>query len=289
MQNSLEYFLFLIFQYLVKFLGLNASRRFSIIIALFFFYIIPIRKKTVFENLTIAFPEYSKKKIKKIAFGSYKSFAIALVEILYMPNMSRDDIEKMVKCSNMNLIVEKYNQKKGLILLSAHFGNWEYIAASLSARINIPFTVVVKSQRNPFVTNWLNKTRTLWINKVVSLGVSIRQIYKELKEKNIVAMVADQRGPSNGTRVNFFGRKVSVYPGPAQLSLKTGAPILYGIPVRQSDYSYEAVLYEISTENLSGTEEEKITELSQRHTSYLEEVMRKHPEQWLWMHKRWKY
>lgn len=289
MQNSLEYFLFLIFQYLVKFLGLNASRRFSIIIALFFFYIIPIRKKTVFENLTLAFPEYSKKKIKKIAFGSYKSFAIALVEILYMPNMSRDDIEKMVKCSNMNLIVEKYNQKKGLILLSAHFGNWEYIAASLSARINIPFTVVVKSQRNPFVTNWLNKTRTLWINKVVSLGVSIRQIYKELKEKNIVAMVADQRGPSNGTRVNFFGRKVSVYPGPAQLSLKTGAPILYGIPVRQSDYSYEAVLYEISTENLSGTEEEKITELSQRHTSYLEEVMRKHPEQWLWMHKRWKY
>lgn len=289
MQNVLEYFLFLVFEYFVKLLGLNASRRFSIIIALFFFYIVPIRKKTVFENLRFAFPEYSKKKIKEIAFGSYKSFAIALVEILYMPNMSRNEIEKMVNCGNLNLIIEKYNEKKGLILLSAHFGNWEYIAASISSQINIPFAVVVKSQRNPFVTDWLNKVRTLWINKVVPLGVSIRQVYKELKEKNIIAMVADQRGPSDGVKVNFFGREVSAYPGPALLSLKTGAPILYGIPVRQPDFSYKTVMHEISTENLHGSEEEQVIELSQRHTSYLEEIMRKNPEQWLWMHKRWKY
>ena len=126
-------------------------------------------------------------------------------------------------------------------------------------------------------------------NEVISLGISIRQIYKELKEKNIVAMVADQRGPSDGIRVNFFGRKVSIYPGPAVLSLKPDAPILYGITVRQKDFSYKTFMYEVDRNKLPEEEDAKIVELSQRHASYLEETIRKNPEQWLWMHKLWKY
>lgn len=289
MQNKLEYAIFLSFALMVKILGLNLSRRFSFFLAAFFYYFVPIRKKTVFENLTMAFPNYSKKKIKKIAFGSYRSFCITLVEILYMPNMSKEEIIESVKCSNPDLIVEKYKENNGVILLSAHFGNWEYIACSMSAVIDIPFTVITKPQRNPYVTKWLDTVRIRWGNKIVSLGISIRQVYKELKQKNIVAMVADQRGPSDGTRVDFFGRKASVYPGPAILSLKTKAPILYGIAIRQPDYSYKATMVEISQDNLPEKEEDKVTEISRRHTAYLEEVMRKHPEQWFWMHKRWKY
>jgi KDO2-lipid IV(A) lauroyltransferase len=178
---------------------------------------------------------------------------------------------------------------KGVILLSAHFGNWEYVAASASLQVDLPFHVVVKPQRNPYVTNWLNKMRTKWNNKVISLGISIREIYKNLKEKNLIAMVADQRGPYEGIRVNFFGIKTAVYSGTAALALKTKAPIIYGITVRQPDYSYNVVLEEISMENLPENEEDRIIELSQRHTSYLEKFIRQYPEQWLWMHKRWKY
>lgn len=289
MKNVIEYILFLLLSSLTGLLGLKLSRKFSYLIAFLFYYVIPVRKKTVLGNLQSAFPDYSKGKIKRIAFGSYKSFAIALVEILYMPYLNRGKIEKMVYCPNKELIIKRFNEKNGLILLSAHFGNWEFGATSISAQLNIPFKVVIKSQRNPYVTKWLNRVRTKWLNDVVTLGVSIRQIFKELKEKNIVAMVADQRGPKEGIRVNFFGRKVSIYPGPALLSLKTNAPIIYGINVRQTDFSYRTDLVEISKNDLPENEDEKIVELTQRHTAHLENTIREYPEQWLWMHKLWKY
>jgi Kdo2-lipid IVA lauroyltransferase/acyltransferase len=289
MKNIIEYILFLGLSCFTGLIGLSLSRKFSFCIAFLFFYFIPIRKKTVLENLTYAFPEYSKDKIRKIAFDSYKSFSISLVEILYMPFLKKNKMESMVQCANADLILRKFHEKNGVILLSAHYGNWEYIAASIGIQIGIPFKVVVKPQRNPYVTKWLNKVRTKWKNEVVSLGISIRQIYKVLKEKNIVAMVADQRGPAEGIRVNFFGRKVSIYPGPVILSLKTNAPIIYGINVRQPGYVYKTYMYEIDKSNLPENEEEKIIELSQRHTSYLEKVIRENPEQWLWMHKLWKY
>ena len=289
MKNYLEYSLFLILAGIVRLLGLKISRRLSILIAFMFYYIVPIRKKVTLKNLRKAFPEYSESQIKNIAFGSYKSFSITLVEMLFIPFMTREQIENAIYCENAELVKKYYERNNGLIVLSGHFGNWEYIALSVSAKINIPFHVVVKSQRNPFVNAYLNRGRTRWINKIVPLGASIRKIYAELKAKNIVAMVADQRGPQEGMRVNFFGQQSSIYPGPAMLAIKTGAPILFGLTIRQPDYSYNAQISEISTENLPVDEEKQIQEVSQRHMAYLESVIRKHPEQWLWMHNIWKY
>lgn len=241
------------------------------------------------ENLTYSFPEYSKKKIKNIAFNCYKSFSITLIELLAIPWLSREQMKEMVQCRNSELIVTRYNEKKGVILLSAHFGNWEYIALSVSLQIEIPFYVVVKPQRNPYVTKWLENARTKWINKIIPSGISIRQVYKELLEKNIVAMVADQRGPREGVKLDFMGRPAYFFTGPAMLALKTGAPILYSIPVRQKDYSYKAEVYEVSKENLPEDEIEKVIELTKRQKEYLENFIRQYPEQWFWMHKRWKY
>ncbi len=289
MKNRIEYFLFLLFSLTFRFLGLNTSRKLSGLLAVIFYYFIPIRKKTVLENLTNAFPEYDKKKIRSIAYNTYKSFLTAFIEILYLPKISRQELEAAVNCPNKDLIETKFNEEKGVILLSAHFGNWEYVAASVALQLDLPFSVVVKPQRNPYVSDWMNNVRTRWNNDIVSLGLSIRKTYQTLKEKKIVAMVADQRGPQESIKVEFFGRKVSVHVGPAVLALKTGAPILCGISVRQKDYSYKIVMHEISKDNLPEDDEEKIIELSQRHTSYLESFIREYPEQWLWMHKRWKH
>lgn len=289
MKNRLEYILFVSFSLMFKLLGMKLSRKFSFIIAAIFYYLIPVRKKTVLDNLANAFPDYGNKKIKQIAFGNYRSFAITIAEILSMPWMSRSDIEMQVNCINKQIIFERFNEGKGLILLSAHFGNWEFVAASVAAQLAIPFTVVVKPQRNPLVTGWMNKARTMWNNKTVTPGISIRQIYKALIDKEIVAMVADQRGPEESIKVNFFGRSVSVHTGPAILAVKTGAPILYGICIRQKNYSYETEIYEIPVNDAGGTLEERVATISQHHMSYLESFIRKYPEQWLWMHKRWKH
>ncbi len=289
MKNRIEYLLFLLFQATFSLLGLNISRKFAGILAFIFYYFIPIRKKTVIQNLKKAFPEYDRKKIKNIAFSTYKSFLTAFIEILYLPKMSGEKLKSAVNCPNKHLIEEKFKEGKGVILLSAHFGNWEYVAASVALQLNLPFSVVVKPQRNPFVSDWMNKVRTLWNNEIVTLGLSIRKTYQTLKEKKIVAMVADQRGPQESIKINFFGRQVSVHVGPAVLALKTGAPIIYGIPVRQRDFTYETILHEINQDNLPEDNDEKIKVLSQRHTDYLESFIKKYPEQWLWMHKRWKH
>lgn len=289
MKNRIEYILFILFSWCFGLIGLKLSRKFATILALLFFYLIPIRKKVVFNNLKIAFPENDINTNKKLAFRIYISFAITLVEIMCLPFLSKEELTNAIVCSNPEMIVNKFNEGRGVILLSSHFGNWEYIAISVAVQIQLPFSVVVKPLRNPLVYDWMNRVRTKFGNEVVPLGLSIRKTYQTLKEKKIIAMVADQRGPAEGVRVDFFGKKVSVYSGPAALALKTGAPLICGIAVRDKNYKYKTELVEISTDNLPESEEEKILAISQRYTSYLEKVIREHPEQWLWMHKRWKY
>lgn len=289
MKNILEYILFISLSYFFRIIGLKLSRKFSSIIAFLFYYFIPIRKDVVFDNLKHAFPDFSQEKINNVAYGCYKSFCITLVEILYMPWLSEDQLKKIVICNNSNLIVEKHKEGNGVILLSAHLGNWEYLATSVAVQINQKFYVVVKSQRNPYVNSWMNKVRTRWTNDIVPLGVSIRNIFSVLLKKGIVAMVADQRGPKEGIKVEFFGRMTSVYTGPAVLSLKTNTPLILGISVRQKDFNYKVDLVEIDRNNLPEDHDEKIKVLSGRMIKMLEDVIRENPEQWLWMHKRWKH
>lgn len=289
MKNKIEYILFFAFSILFRILGLYLSRRCAVIITFIFYYFIPIRKDVTINNLKNAFPDLNEKQIKKIAFGTYKSFAITLVEILLIPSLKKERMINAVKCTSHEVILNNLNKEKGLILLSAHFGNWEYIAISVALQINKKFTVVIKPLRNNLVSDWMIRARTKWNNEVVSLGVSIRQIYNVLKEKNIVAMVADQRGPEESIKIEFFNRKTSVLIGPAALALKTGAPIVYGIAIRQKDYSYIANIVEINTDDLPDNYDDKIIEISRRHMKHLESIIRQYPEQWLWMHNRWRH
>ena len=289
MQNKIEYFLFISFSYFFKLIGLKLTRKFSIFIAFFFYYIIPIRKQTVFDNLKYAFPDFDTKTIKKISFENYKSFALTFTEIMFIPFISRQMLIDQVECENLE-IVNNYH-KKGIpvILLTAHFGNWEFMAASTGVQVGFPLYVVIKNQRNPYVTDWLKSSRTKFGNEVIPLGVQIRNVYEELKEKQIIVMAADQRGDENGLRVNMFNRKTAVFPGPASLALRTNSKLILSIPIRQKNNSYKIIFNELSLKNLPEDEESKKIEICQRYISYLENIIREHPEQWLWMHKRWKH
>lgn len=243
----------------------------------------------MFDNLKHAFPELSEKEIKKIAYGSYKNFAITLVEILYLPRVNKELVKNVVKINNLELVERKEKEKNGVILLTAHLGNWEYSGISAGLNLNKNISVVAKSQRNPYVNSWMNKYRTRLVNEVVPLGISIRNVYTVLLRKGIIALVADQRGPEDSIKLDFFGRKTSVYTGPAILSLKMNSPIIYGVAVRQPDYSYRLDFTEISREDLPDEYEAKVKVLSERLLMNLEQSILEHPDQWLWMHKRWKH
>ena len=274
---------------LCRLIGIRNSRKMAKMLAVLFFNLIPIRKDVVLDNLSKAFPEKSGEELKKIAFGTFHSFFITLVEILYLPWTSEEQLRQWVKFHNLEIIDKKYSENNGLIVLSAHFGNWEYCAIAGGLQTNKKFSVIVKPQRNNLVNDWMNNVRTKWNNEVVPLGVSIRNVYAVLMKKEIVAMVADQRGPEESIKLDFFGRKTSVHAGPAVLSLKMNSPLIYGIAVRQPDYTYKIILEEISREGLSLNYEDSVAELSKRMLEYLESYIRRYPEQWFWMHKRWKH
>jgi KDO2-lipid IV(A) lauroyltransferase len=211
------------------------------------------------------------------------------MEILYLPKITKEQILKTFSINNLDPIRKKIEEKNGLILLTAHFGNWEYFAITTGLLLNKKLSVIVKPQRNPYVNNWMNKVRTQWTNEVVPLGISIRNVYSVLLNKGMIGIVADQRGPEESIKLDFFGRKTSVYTGPAVLSLKTNSPIFYGVAVRQPDYSYRVDFIELNREGLPDDQEGKVKVISERMLKHLEDTIRQHPDQWLWMHKRWKH
>jgi Kdo2-lipid IVA lauroyltransferase/acyltransferase len=289
MQNKLEYVLFIGFSYLTKFLGLNLSRKFASGLAYFFYFLIPIRKKVALENISKAFPDYSKKRVRQIALGTYKSFSITIMETLYIPHISKKEMTESVKFLNKEILLKETKGKKGTVILTAHFGNWEYLVASLSLQMGMPFSILIKVQRNPYVTDFMDKARTKWSNEVIPLGTAVRKVFKALNENRIVCMAADQRGNVEGIRIKFLGIMSAVYTGPAVFAVKTGADIVFAISVRQPDYSYKVELTELTLNDLPEAYDAKIEEICRRYLNFLEIFIRKYPEQWLWLHKRWKH
>ena len=288
MKNRLEYIAFAVLAFLFQTFGLKFSRKLSSPLALFFYFLVPIRKDVVIKNLTFVFSDLREKEIKRLAYKNYKSFMIFFIEMLCLPKLSKDQIMAMIFKEDVQILVEKRNEKKGVILLTAHFGNWEVAALAASYNLNLRFNVVAKSLRNNLVDDWINKMRTSGINEVINMH-NIRKSLEVLKNNEILAILGDQRGPQEGIKIKFFGKETSVFTGPAAFAVKTGAPIVYMIIVRQPDYKYKIYAQEISLNNLPNNEEDQIVELTKRHMALLEEYIRKYPEQWFWMHNRWKH
>ncbi len=290
LKNKFEFFAFDLLSKSLNFLGLERSRKFAKGLGYIFFYLIPLRKKTVIENLKIAFPEFTNSQIQKTALKTYQNFAIIFCEMLLLPEMSFQQLNEIVYCNNLHIIENKVQEDKGLIFLTAHFGNWEMGASWMGARLNAPIYVVAKPQRNEFVTNWLTQMREHFGNKVIFLGASIKNLFIALKQKKLIGMLSDQRGPKEGMRVNFFNKQTSVYSGAALLSLKTGAPIVVALIIRQPDYRYKVELHSIKPDDFPEVSEDELVFLmTQKYMKILEDYIKQNPSFWFWMHKIWKY
>jgi KDO2-lipid IV(A) lauroyltransferase len=147
----------------------------------------------------------------------------------------------------------------------------------------------VQRQRNRFVDAFMNKNRMLFGNKVVEMERAPREIIATLRNNGVVAILADQSGPQEGLFVNFFGRPASTHRGPAVFSVRTGAPIIMAFIIRGADGFYRVEFEEVDTRNVSGTDDEKVEQITARHVAMLEKYASRYPDHWLWMHKRWKH
>ena len=288
-QNRVEYFIFIIFAAFFNLFGIRNAKTSAKFLHFILYYVFPIRKDVILKNIKIAFPSNSEEKNKKLVSKIYYSLSLTLAEVLCSQNIKKEDLNFLVQLKSTEVVKELKQQERGAFLITAHFGNWELSALYIAAILKIPLHVLAKPQRNNLVSEWLNKSRSQYGNSVIALGVSIREVYKVLKNNGIVGVVGDQRGPQDGLRVKFFNRETSVYPGTAAIALKNNSPIYFLLSIRNKDYKYDIIVEKIDYNHIEGSTDEKIREINKIYMSKLEYYIKKFPEQWFWMHNIWKY
>jgi len=288
-KNRIEYFFFSLFAKLFKLIGLNATRKLGKFLGSVVFYLVPIRKKVVLQNLTRAFPTKSNHEIKKIALYNYQSITITFFEFMYFPSATKQEMKSIIDITLTDECKEIVVEKIGFMFLTAHFGNWELSALSFPLMYDFIFHILAQPQRNPYVTKWSTDAREAFGNKVIMVGVSVRHIIEALKKNGVVGLAGDQRGPVDSPRIDFLGVPTAYHLGTPTIILKTKSKVLVGFAIRQTDYNYKMNVEKLDLTNLIGSQKEQIIEIQNRYIRILEKYVREYPEQYFWMHKIWKY
>jgi KDO2-lipid IV(A) lauroyltransferase len=247
------------------------------------------RLKITRDNVRRALPLMTTREQQRIVNGAYENLGITLAELLAVPALTREAVLDRIHIPNIEWVRERTQQGQASILLSGHFGNWEYLAMAAGIEINGPVTIVAHPQKNAIVDAELNAYRMQFGNVIVPMHDAARVLVKALKEGGTVAFLVDQH--ANAERdpwIEFFGRKTPTYEAPAALALRFGVPIYYAFAVRGADGRYEAPLAKLKMDDLS-SDKESIIELTRRHVHVLEQAVVRHPHLWSWQHRRWRH
>lgn len=246
------------------------------------------REKIAFDNLSFAFPEKDVEWINAKVQKTFENMGIVFAEFLALGRLDENTIKDYVRFENVELIRQKFNEGKGVILLSGHYGNWEFLAFSVYVYLNLPVLIVVKPLSNYVLDKVINKYRTRLGNKVVSMYESALKVVRALRNGGIIALLADQSATEDrDIYVEFFGRQAATFDSPAYFALKYDVPIIVGF-ARRENYWYKVRLIELDHSDLK-FDKSGIFELTRRYIKLLENVIREQPELWLWTHRRWKH
>lgn len=253
-------------------------------LGLFVYYIFPIRKYTALYNLHRAFPNKTPREIQIIIKNMYIHFSTFLFEAIIMHRI-RTTLSNTVTVHGIEHVKTAHAHGKGVILWTAHIGNWQVMGQRL-VNAGFPVNNIVKRQRNPFVFDREVEAMRAVGMKVTILQKTPKNIFKALKENDVVEFLSDQDAGYDGVFVDFFGIKASTPTGPALFSLKLGAPIVTAIDVRIHHMHHELFCESIDY-TPTGNETHDVYMLTQIMTKKLEEYITRYPDQYFWLHKRW--
>jgi len=285
LKHFIEYYSLLIFAFLIRLIPLEFARFKARCLADIAFYVLGIRRAVVFKNLADSFPDKKLSELKQIARNTYRQFATTMMELIFTPKWNTEKVREMVSMEGAHLLEEAKRNGKGAVLVGAHFGNWELMGFRIAC--DYPLSFVVGRQQNTKVDDLLNSYRTAKNIKLIPIKVALRGVLQTLKNNGFIAILADQDAHENGTFVNFFGRPASTPKAPAAFALRTGCPIIFGSIIRQNGrfvIHFDAV----PRPQPSGDEEKDIQNYTQAYTAILERYVRKYPDHWFWLHRRWK-
>ncbi|MCU0289684.1 MAG: lysophospholipid acyltransferase family protein [Acidobacteria bacterium] len=241
------------------------------------------------KNLEIAFPEHSETENSQLKDAIYNHFASIFIDIIYMFVKKRPDkVLKTIEVHNFQALEKALEKKKGVILFSAHFGNWELVPFILSRRLNTTIISIAREMNNPLVERRVKQFREKMGSTIVYKKNSLRTILKMLEQNRVVYLLIDQNTIGReAVFIDFFGKKVGAVPSVSQLYLKKNVPVIPLFLHYENDKIILELLPEIEFKGSSNLEND-IQELTQECNRIIEENIRKYPEQWFWFHNRWK-
>lgn len=256
----------------------------------FTFSVLRIRRSVALDNLRRAFPEKTESELRGLARRNYENFGMMMLEYLRLPSMSRAELAELAPFRSAQDSAPWFATMKagtGAVCMTGHFGNWEYLGVMLAHQF--PMVYLYQSQNNPYVDALIRRTRAQ-VNMHSIPRQSLKEILKALRQKKFVAILADQDAGRNGLFVNFMGRPASTAQGPAAFVLKTGAPILFVFSLRQPGGKHLVESECLRFDDLPShwSEAEKLHHITQAWTDVLEKYVRRYPDHWFWMHRRWK-
>jgi Kdo2-lipid IVA lauroyltransferase/acyltransferase len=246
-----------------------------------------LRVDVATENLTAAFPDLTPPEIRRITRRCYRHFGALLAEFSRIPLLHPALARELVEVEGYGVLDEALSRGNGAVVVTGHLGNWELMGAS-GAVLGYPVNYVVTGQQNELVEQMMDELRRSAGVGIIKRRDALKQVIKTLRGNGLVAIVSDQDAHEAGAFVPFFGRLASTPRGAAIFCQRTGAALIFGESYRQGRGRLKVIYEFLDQTNLPADREDAITELVRRYTARLETAVRRHPEQWFWMHRRWK-
>jgi KDO2-lipid IV(A) lauroyltransferase len=285
--DALLYGVFMLIGVVIRRLSIERVYRLGEAVGVWLYERVKLRRKLVETNLRLCFPEKSDEERARIARQVYIEQAQSLFEIMRAPLIrSKADAEKIFEVENMSLVEKCYAEGKGAIVVSAHFGNWE-LKAMCWAFLAQPCAIVYKPFSNKFLDKKMLEWRTFGGNEFISMGDAPKLGLKRLREGKFLALLSDQAAHTDDYFTTFLGRDAAIFLGAAVFALRTKLPMILSMPRRVGIGKHRLELTEIKTDDLTFSPD-NVRVLAERYTRAIEAYIRRYPDQWFWLHNRWK-
>lgn len=234
------------------------------------------------ESLGVSY-ETAEKNIASLFIKLGQTF----LEMLYMPNLTPKTIRQYATMDNRHYLVDAVAQGRGVVILTAHMGNWEWLGASLALE-GFPLAAVIKRQPNDQHTRILNEYRELVGIEIFARGTTeLVSAARALKKGKMLGFLADQDAGTNGLFIEFLGKMSSTPTGPAVFAKKFNAPIVPAFIVRKPEGGHKVILLEPFYYEDTGNEAEDTYKMTAKMSGIIEDIIRQYPDEWLWFQKRW--
>jgi len=258
-------------------------------LAVFIYTIDKKHRKIAHVNLDLAYgdtlPNEQKEKIVK---ATYLNLMLLLIDFIKNQGISKEDLLEKVTFENETVLEDALKNDQKIILMTAHYGNWELLPLSIAAKFG-PLTGVGRKLDSNVMDQILNKNRQQFDIEMLDKKGAMRDMISVLKNNRMLGLLVDQNTSENeGILVDFFGKPVRHTPAAAILARRFDALIIPAF-ITTNDYShYKITFYEPIETDKTEDKDKDISDSVQKQAKITEEIIRKKPEEWFWLHKRWK-